>query len=78
LLENAGINENITADIVGHEKPRMTYGLYSGGATLQVKRQAVAKVRYNFSVSQTKATKALSQKTTAKKTPAKKSQKIPR
>jgi integrase len=78
LLENAGINENITADIVGHEKPRMTYGLYSGGATLQVKRQAVAKVRYNFSVSQIKATEALSPKTTIQKTPAKKSQKISR
>jgi integrase len=78
LLENAGINENITADIVGHEKPRMTYGLYSGGATLQVKRQAVAKVRYNFSVSQIKATEALSPKTTIQKTSAKKSQKISR
>ncbi len=76
LLENAGINENITADIVGHEKPRMTYGLYSGGATLQVKRQAVAKVRYNFSVSQTKATEALSQKISAKKQVQIKSQKI--
>jgi hypothetical protein len=54
----------------------MTYGLYSGGATLQVKRQAVAKVRYNFSVSQIKATEALSPKTTIQKTPAKKSQKI--
>jgi integrase len=48
-LENAGINENITADIVGHEKPRMTYGLYSGGANLEVKRKAIAKVRYDFS-----------------------------
>lgn len=35
-LENAGINENLTADIVGHEKPRITYGVYSGGASLVV------------------------------------------
>jgi integrase len=25
LLENAGVNENLAADIVGHEKPRITY-----------------------------------------------------
>jgi len=48
LLENAGVNENITADIVGHEKPRMTYGLYSGGTNLEVKREAISKVKYDF------------------------------
>ena len=47
-LENAGISENITADIVGHEKPRMTYGLYSGGTNLEVKREAINKVRFSF------------------------------
>ena len=31
LLEDAGVSENLTAGIVGHEKPRITYGLYSGG-----------------------------------------------
>ena len=31
-LESAGIPENIAADIVGHDKATMTYGLYSGGA----------------------------------------------
>ncbi|MBN9087036.1 MAG: tyrosine-type recombinase/integrase [Reyranella sp.] len=46
LLENAGVSENLAADIVGHEKPRITYGLYSGGATLAVKRAALAKLRY--------------------------------
>ena len=30
LLEQAGISENLAADIVGHEKHRITYGLYSG------------------------------------------------
>lgn len=47
-LENAGVNENVTADIIGHEKPRMTYGLYSGGTNLEVKREAISKVYYNF------------------------------
>jgi integrase len=47
-LENAGVNENVTADIIGHEKPRMTYGLYSGGTNLDVKREAVSKVSYDF------------------------------
>ncbi|MAS40875.1 MAG: hypothetical protein CMK33_04080 [Porticoccaceae bacterium] len=46
LLENAGVSENLTADIVGHDKPRITYGLYSGGALLEVKREALEKVRY--------------------------------
>ncbi len=47
-LENAGVPENLAADIVGHEKPRITYGLYSGGATLEVKRQALQKISYAF------------------------------
>jgi len=48
LLENAGISENLAADIVGHEKPRITYGLYSGGATLAVKKEALEHVNYPF------------------------------
>lgn len=47
-LENADVSENLAADIVGHEKPRITYGLYSGGATLEVKREALEKVKYPF------------------------------
>jgi hypothetical protein len=31
---------------VGHEKPRITYGLYSAGASLDVKRTALAKLKY--------------------------------
>lgn len=46
LLDNAGIPENVAADILGHEKPRITYGLYSGGSTLAVKKRAIAKLRY--------------------------------
>lgn len=46
LLENAGVSENLAADIVGHEKPRITYGLYSGGTSVAVKAAAVEKVKY--------------------------------
>ena len=38
--------ENVVADIVGHEKPTMTYGLYSGGISLAVKADALARLRY--------------------------------
>jgi integrase len=46
ILENKGVTENIVADIVGHEKPRITYGLYSGGTSLDVKAKALRKLRY--------------------------------
>ncbi len=46
LLEDAGVSENLAADIVGHEKPRITYGLYSGGASLKTKADALALVKY--------------------------------
>ncbi|MDI3512781.1 MAG: hypothetical protein PWP40_10 [Rhodocyclaceae bacterium] len=46
LLEDAGVSENLTADIVGHEKPRITYGLYSGGHSVERMKEAIEKVRY--------------------------------
>lgn len=46
LLENAGVSENVAADILGHEKPRITYGLYSGGSCLEVKREAINRISY--------------------------------
>lgn len=46
MLEDAGVSENLAADIVGHEKPRITYGLYSGGASLRTKAEALARVAY--------------------------------
>jgi integrase len=46
ILENASVPENIVADIVGHEKTTMTYGLYSGGVSLAVKRDALDKLAY--------------------------------
>jgi len=45
-LENAGVTENVAADIVGHKKQTMTYGLYSGGNTLDVKREAIERINY--------------------------------
>jgi integrase len=48
LLENAGVPENVAADIVGHQKNTMTYGLYSGGNSLEVKREALEKARYGW------------------------------
>lgn len=50
LLEDAGVSENLTADIVGHEKPRITYGLYSGGHSLAPMKEAIEKIRYPLSV----------------------------
>ena len=46
IFENAGVPENVVADIVGHEKQTMTYGLYSGGVSLAVKREALDKLAY--------------------------------
>ncbi|MBS0176009.1 MAG: tyrosine-type recombinase/integrase [Nitrospira sp.] len=46
VLEDAGGSENLTADIVGHEKPRITYGLYSGGHSVERMKEAIEKVRY--------------------------------
>jgi integrase len=46
MLENAGVVENVAADIIGHDKPTMTYGLYSGGNSLKVKQAAIEELRY--------------------------------
>jgi integrase len=47
-LEDAKVPEGIAADIIGHDKPSMTYGLYSGGASIETKRAALEKVCYPF------------------------------
>lgn len=47
LLEGAGVAENLTADIVGHKKTTMSYGLYSGrGATRGLLGATIAKLSY--------------------------------
>lgn len=40
-FEQAEVAEGITADIVGHKKQTMTYGLYSGGTSVEQRKQAV-------------------------------------
>jgi hypothetical protein len=45
-MQNKGVPENVVADIVGHEKTTMTDGLYSGGLSLAVKQEALAKLAY--------------------------------
>ncbi len=45
-LGNAGVPENVVADIVGHEKTTMTYGPYSGGVSLAVKRELLDRLIY--------------------------------
>jgi len=47
-LEQAGVTENIAADIVGHEKDTMTYGLYSGGTSQHQRKMAINKISYEF------------------------------
>ena len=42
--EQLGIPEGIAADILGHEKETMTYGLYSGGTSVEQKKEAVDQV----------------------------------
>jgi integrase len=43
LLEDAQCPEGIAADIIGHDKPTMTYGLYSGGSSLATRREWIEK-----------------------------------
>ncbi len=46
LLGNAGVPEGVAADIIDREKPTVTYGLHSGGASLQTKTTAIKKLNY--------------------------------
>jgi len=43
LLEDAQCPEGIAADILGHDKPTMTYGLYSGGSSMATRRDWLEK-----------------------------------
>ena len=48
-MEQAGIAEGIAADILGHDKPSITYGLYSGGASMEQKNTAIRAIKYDLS-----------------------------
>jgi integrase len=50
LFEQAGVPEGVAADILGHEKPTMTYGLYAGGSSMSQKREAISKLDYGFNI----------------------------
>ncbi len=49
LFEQAGVPESVSADILGHDKKTMTYGVYSGGSSMEQKWKAVAKLDYGLS-----------------------------
>lgn len=45
-LEQADVSESVTADIVGHEKKTITYGLYSGGSSMAQKIEVIEKIKF--------------------------------
>jgi integrase len=45
-MEQGGISENVAAEVVGHVRPRITFGTYSGGAAEAQHRAAVAILKY--------------------------------
>ncbi len=45
-LEQAGVPESVVADLVGHEKQTITFGLYSGGSSMGSIFEAVEKLEY--------------------------------
>jgi len=46
LCENSEIPEGVAADICGHKKQTITYGLYSGGTSMARMREAIKKISY--------------------------------
>jgi integrase len=46
LLEQAKVPEGVAADILGHEKKTLSYGLYSTGSSARDKLAAISKVVY--------------------------------
>ena len=47
-FEQAGVAEGVAADILGHEKKTMTYGLYAGGSSIDQKGEAISKLNYEL------------------------------
>lgn len=48
LMEQAGVAEGVAADILGHDKPSITYGLYSGGTSMEQKHKAIKALDYDL------------------------------
>ena len=51
-MENLEVPEAVTADIVGHKKKTISYGLYSGGTKLPLMRKHLFKLDYEKEVRQ--------------------------
>lgn len=47
-LEQAGIPESVAADLAGHDKNTMTYGLYSAGSSFESKLDAIDRISYEL------------------------------
>lgn len=45
LLQRAGVDEGTAAELLGHKKQTMTYGLYSAGMTMAQKLAAIEKIK---------------------------------
>lgn len=48
IFEQNDVPENVTADILGHDKNTMSYGVYSGGSSMEQKRAAIMKLDYRL------------------------------
>ncbi len=46
MLERAGVPESTVQDLVGHERSTLTGSTYSGKSTLEMRREALAKLAY--------------------------------
>jgi hypothetical protein len=46
MLERAGVPESTAQDIVGHERSTLTGSTYSGKSTFEMRKAALAKLRY--------------------------------
>lgn len=80
-LENAKVPQNITSDILGHEKIGFTYQQYSGGANLKVKEEALSNLSYDFNQevkSPNQLAEVDSSERTAKKTASKTTKATPK
>ena len=46
MMQRAGVVEGIAADVVGHDKKTITYGLYASGSIEAQQLEALSKVAY--------------------------------
>ena len=46
LLEQAGVSEDVSADIMGHKRTTITYGLYSGGTSINQRFEATNRLKF--------------------------------